>query len=466
MSARAELLYRFSNDIRSMRRDGNRVTLDVAGWKELPFELPNAAYADIVMSLAPNGGRPGVSYASLVEMAGAANAKTPPEEAINYYVERFTRARLLSWTIADADGELATIEPLADDYRPRRDPLPLDALRLCRFAYLHWLGSGAVLDSAIAPARVAFGARGLASFASSVAQPRQAVEDGFSEALWRLGFFSPAETAESDVRRVWQFHDLVLHEHSRDNREAGTFGGTYRFDGKFPSLPAVKPAMPGGRIGLPAVDAKRIRRQSDSLDAVQARRRSLRAYAAQPISLSSIGEFLWRVCRTTGHYEDPRQDTLSRPYPAGGSINELEFYLAVRRCEGLDPAIYHYDSHGHALVRLPLGTDKLAARIVRNSARAMGLDAVDAQQPDVTVVISSRLPRLAWKYEGMAYRATLMNAGVLFHLMYLVATDMKLAPCANGSGDSRLLQQATGLDPLEEVAIAEFALGVPAADEA
>ena len=133
----------------------------------------------------------------------------------------------------------------------------------------------------------------------------------------------------------------------------------------------------------------------------------------------------------------------------------------MRRCSGLDPAVYHYDSHGHALVRLA-GSERIAGKIVERSGTAMGLAEGD-QKPDVTVVIASRLPRLAWKYEGMAYRASLMNAGVVFHLMYMVATDMGLAPCANGTGDSRLLQEVAGLDRFEETVIAEFALGMPGA---
>jgi SagB-type dehydrogenase family enzyme len=91
----------------------------------------------------------------------------------------------------------------------------------------------------------------------------------------------------------------------------------------------------------------------------------------------------------------------------------------------------------------------------------MGLGETD-QKPDLTIVIASRLPRLAWKYQGMAYRATLMNASVVFNLMYLVAIDMGLAPCANGTGDSRQLEEATGLDSFAETAIAEFALALPA----
>jgi SagB-type dehydrogenase family enzyme len=59
----------------------------------------------------------------------------------------------------------------------------------------------------------------------------------------------------------------------------------------------------------------------------------------------------------------------------------------------------------------------------------------------------------------MAYRLTLMNAGVAIQTMYLVATDMAIAGCANGNGNSRLFAEISGLDPITETSIAEFAIG-------
>ena len=79
--------------------------------------------------------------------------------------------------------------------------------------------------------------------------------------------------------------------------------------------------------------------------------------------------------------------------------------------------------------------------------------------PHVLIVLTCRLPRFAWKYQSMAYRVVLLNAGVAMQTMYLVATDVGLAGCANGSGNSRLFAEITGLDPLEETSIGEFALG-------
>ncbi|MBM3649068.1 MAG: SagB/ThcOx family dehydrogenase [Alphaproteobacteria bacterium] len=451
MPGSVRLVYRFAADVRSASREGNRITLDVENWKPLAFTAAKTEHADAVMALHDGG----ATLGRLAQIAGAAPDGT---KTASYYVERFARARLLAWSLEDDEGELGQVNTLANSYRPREDDPPSNALALCRFAYLRRLDSGAVLESGRVPVRLALNVRGLAAFAGALTP--SAATNRFASVMWRLGFFDEAARQESEAERCWEFPDLVLHEASRFNRDATPIGGTYRFDGKFPAPPAIKPAMAGERIALPPVDAARLRQMSGALDAVQSGRRSIRAYAAEPISLPALGEFLWRVCRTTQHLDIARQDLISRPYPAGGSINELEFYLAIRRCEGLEPAIYNYDSHRHELVRLA-GSDKIATRIVTRSGGAMGLDA-NAQLPDLTIVIASRLPRLAWKYQGMAYRASLMNAGVVFELMYLVATDMKLAPCANGSGDSRLLQEATGIDPFEETAIAEFCLGVPA----
>jgi hypothetical protein len=67
--------------------------------------------------------------------------------------------------------------------------------------------------------------------------------------------------------------------------------------------------------------------------------------------------------------------------------------------------------------------------------------------PQCVVLLASRLPRLAWKYQAIAYRITLMNAGVIFQTLYLVATAMNLACSALGNGNSVSFARATGLDP-------------------
>jgi SagB-type dehydrogenase family enzyme len=64
-----------------------------------------------------------------------------------------------------------------------------------------------------------------------------------------------------------------------------------------------------------------------------------------------------------------------------------------------------------------------------------------------------------WKYQSMAYALTLKHVGVLYQVMYCVATAMGLAACALGGGDSDAFAEATGLDYLAETSVGEFILG-------
>jgi SagB-type dehydrogenase family enzyme len=456
MSGPVRLIYRFNSDVQSVSRAGNRITLAVKDWRPISFTPAVGAHADAIVAL--NG--EGATLSRLDEIAGASGEVKVASKAIRYYVDRFVHGRMLAWSLSDDAGELGSVEALAKRYQPKTGVAPERDLVLCRFAFVRQFGAKVVLESGLVRARVALQSRGLAMLADTLACPHRALPGSFAEAVWRLGFLNIPEPERDNSHRCWEFHDLLMHEASRGNREALAVGGTYRFDGEFPPLPAIKPGMVGNRVDLEKIDPARIRQQSDSLDAIQARRRSVRDYAEKAVSLSSLSEFLWRVCRTTGHIPNERQDAITRPYPAGGCINELEFYVAAHRCDGLEPSVYHYDSHGHALTQLEAST-RAAQRIIETSAKALVLESGQSP-PALTIVITTRLPRMAWKYQAMAYRATLMNVGVVYHLMYMVATDMGLGPCAVGTGDSRLLEEVAKLDRLEETAIAEFALGIPA----
>jgi SagB-type dehydrogenase family enzyme len=79
--------------------------------------------------------------------------------------------------------------------------------------------------------------------------------------------------------------------------------------------------------------------------------------------------------------------------------------------------------------------------------------------PQVLITFAARFQRMGWKYDGMAYAATLKNVGVMYQTMYLVATAMGIAPCGLVSGNSDLLAQAAGLDYLKESSVGEFMLG-------
>ena len=268
---------------------------------------------------------------------------------------------------------------------------------------------------------------------------------------------------ETPALRAWEFHDLLFHSRSRLGRHDLPVGGTYRFAGDLAPPPALKPAAAGASIPLYRPDLERLKREDPPFARVQDARRSIREFAATPITLRQVGEFLYRVGRVTDAFttDVPTpagpvvMDIARRPYPGGGALYELELYLAVRSCAGLATGLYHYAPQSHCLETISGRTDHLDG-LLSHASIASGI-APDRLQ--VLVVIASRFQRLSWKYAATAYALTLKHAGVLYQTMYMAATAMQLAPCGLGGGDADLFARATGIDYYEEGSVGEFLLG-------
>jgi SagB-type dehydrogenase family enzyme len=232
--------------------------------------------------------------------------------------------------------------------------------------------------------------------------------------------------------------------------------------------PAVKPASTGPAINLVRPDLDDLMRADPPFTAVLEGRRSVRDYAPRPITVEQLGEFFYRVARVKALHETEadtsrgpiRMEIALRPFPAGGSLHELEFYVAAAACERLDPGLYHYEPQPHRLARL-CGPSAEVAHLLRDAADSAG---IRAERVQILVILASRFPRLAWKYASIAYSLTLKHVGVVYQTMYLVATAMGLAPCALGAGDSDCFARATGIDSLEETSVGEFLIGSGKAD--
>ncbi|MFI8460831.1 SagB family peptide dehydrogenase [Kitasatospora sp. NPDC085464] len=252
---------------------------------------------------------------------------------------------------------------------------------------------------------------------------------------------------------LWSAEELWLHDRSRPERHAAPIGATDRFRG-LPAADLGRTAAAEDRssIALPAPPYET--RESGSLSTVMARRRSVRGHDdSRPVTLAQLGEFLHRVQRLERRDRDG-ETTGVRPYPGAGGLGELEVYPLVSRCAGLPGGLYHYDSVHHRLapVASPGPETERMLSFARGTATMPG-------PPQVLFVITARVGPLMRKYEGIPYTLALKDAGILTAWMYLVATDMGLAPCALGAGDTASFSALAGLDTLAEPAVAEFALG-------
>ena len=268
---------------------------------------------------------------------------------------------------------------------------------------------------------------------------------------------------ESSSLKTWEFHDLLFHARTRQGRTDAPFGATYRMVGKLDSPPAIVQRMEGSEFELFRPNLEDLKTKDVGLMEVMERRRSIREYNEKPITEKQLGEFLFRVARIKSEQEAEvetplgkvRMEFTARPYPAGGGLYELEVYVAIQACEGLDSGLYHYDPLHHRLYRVSGRTTDFG-RLIADAAASAGMAPESVQ---LVLILSSRFQRIAWKYASIAYALTLKHVGVMYQTMYLTATAMNLAPCALGAGDADLFARVAGTDYYGETSVGEFLLG-------
>lgn len=383
-------------------------------------------------------------------------------------------------SVGAPDGERPLLSVVPTVTGARLDPVPVPAgrmMRLSRFAALRSSGHDMVLESPLSQFRVVFARPEAGWLISSLSRPvtleRAAartplaapVVGALVSHLVATGMVEVAEQPTAPHGPVfpedhdpallpWSADDLRFHWSSRPGGRDGDFGATYPLRGRQEEPPRLKRPPAGPRIKLPG-PGPGVPGWDTSLTEVLERRRSVRDHGATDLTLHQLGEILHRSLRVRepsgpGAPHEPA----SRPYPSGGARYELECYLTVGRCAGLEPGVYYYDPLDHALIRLP-AREQLATALLDEAQAGTGMSA----RPALLLTLTARFARVSWKYSGLAYALTLKHVGVVQQTLYLLATGMGLAPCALGTGTTQLSAEAFGLDWREESAVGEFILG-------
>jgi hypothetical protein len=232
-----------------------------------------------------------------------------------YCLERLTQHGLLCHVACAGETRLATLVAVSPYFVSR--PGQVVAGRryvLSRFAYLRRQGAEAVLESALAHARIVLNDCRVAALAGALAAPATAAELPERVAalpaeavavvltlLLRAGMLDRAGNEEdAPALQTWEFHDLLFHARSRRGRFDAPYGGTFRLADRLAPPPALKLGVTGEAHALYQPDPNRLEQDDPPLARVQARRRSVREFdTARPITARQLGEFLFRVARVT-----------------------------------------------------------------------------------------------------------------------------------------------------------------------
>jgi SagB-type dehydrogenase family enzyme len=200
----------------------------------------------------------------------------------------------------------------------------------------------------------------------------------------------------------------------------------------------------------PRVDLPDPARCETALFEALARRRSVRAYAPEPLSPSELAALLWAAAGVTA-----REGGFAfRTAPSAGGLYPIEHYVVVNRVEGLAQGLYHYDVLGRALERLHAGDLRLPV------ARA-ALDQQIAALAPVVFVWTAVLERSRWKYGERFLRYVLLDAGHIAQNVALAATALGLGTCQIAAIFDEEAATLLGVDPDEEPVVYMSTAGRP-----
>ncbi len=159
-----------------------------------------------------------------------------------------------------------------------------------------------------------------------------------------------------------------------------------------------------------------------SLEEAIYRRRSIRSYLKEPLTLQEVGQLLWAAQGVT------YQEKGFRSAPSAGATYPLVIYLSVRAggVEGLAPGIYMYEPLGHRLYLVKSGDFSV-------ELAEAALDQRWVREAPVCIVVAANFERTVSVYGERGVRYVYMEAGHVGQNIYLQATALGLGTVAVGA---------------------------------
>lgn len=173
-------------------------------------------------------------------------------------------------------------------------------------------------------------------------------------------------------------------------------------------------ALPAPRLGegMPVADAI-------------ARRRSLRAYRSQALSVAELAQILWAALGVTA--PDGK-----RAVPSAGALNPLEAHVVVGAVDGLPPGLYRYDAPRHRLA--PCREGDLRRDLAAIAAHQDWMAAAPA-----ILALTARAAVTTARYGRRGDRYVVVEIGHAAQNACLQATALGLgAGCVGAFGDAEL----------------------------
>ena len=174
-----------------------------------------------------------------------------------------------------------------------------------------------------------------------------------------------------------------------------------------------------------------------SVEEAIARRRSVRRYGRESLSLPDLSQVLWAAQGLTGPGS-------LRAAPSAGATYPLEVFVLIGRdgVEGLEPGMYHYNVENHSLEPHKGGD-------LREELSLAALDEKFIAQASVDIVICALYQRTSRHYGRRGERYVHMEVGHVGENIHLQAVALGLAVVMVGAFEDERVRKL--MDLAEEV---------------
>jgi SagB-type dehydrogenase family enzyme len=181
-------------------------------------------------------------------------------------------------------------------------------------------------------------------------------------------------------------------------------------------------------------------------------RRSVRHYAAVPLSVKELSQLLFAAQGITAE----RGDYALRAAPSAGALYPIELYAVIHNVADLSPGLYHYRPSLHTL-------EPILVKDLRADLAACCLDQQFVGQAGVALVMTAIYDRTTRRYGDRGRRYVHMEAGHISQNIYLQATSLGLGSVVVGAFQDDALNELLQLKADEETALYVHPVGKIAA---
>lgn len=183
-----------------------------------------------------------------------------------------------------------------------------------------------------------------------------------------------------------------------------------------------------------------------SIEKALNKRRSIRQYKDEPLSLSEISQILWAAYGITKPIKNAPAFLRGglKTAPSAGALYPLEIYVVAGNVTDLPAGVYKYKPEGHKLIKIVDG-DK------RNELYVASLNQDWVKEAPASIVYSAVFSRTTDKYgERGRERYVCMDIGHSAENIYLQAVSLNIGTVAVGAFYDIKLKMAVNMTKKEE----------------